>query len=176
MRFLFKFIFTVPAFFLLLPGMAVAAELETKYATVIYKNEAQLRTFNQKLDIGKLSFYIRDTTETVHDEIKQKVDVIIMRVQTVLDMKPEKLHFEIQILDSHREVCTSYKKLYDTDPGFIAFYSVGKNTVYLSLENTRLNVITHEFGHAVIENYFEVSPPRRIHEVLAQFAESHILD
>jgi len=37
-------------------------------------------------------------------------------------------------------------------------------------------VLAHEIGHVVVENYFTISPPQRIHEVLAQFAERHVTD
>lgn len=165
-------IFFITFFF----GFACAAEFETRFATIVYKNDSQLKTFNQKFDIGRLSFYIKDTAETVQDEIRLKLDIVISRIQAILDMSPEDLQFKIFLLDSKKEVFDAYKKLYGSSPGFIAFYSVGKNTVYISLEDTELKVIAHEFGHAVIENYFDVSPPRKIHEVLAQFAESHIYD
>lgn len=155
---------------------AIAGDLKSKYATIVYKNDAQLRSFNQELNIGKLSYYIKDTAETVHDEIILKIDAIISRVQKILDMRPEDLHFIVLLLDTKKEVLESYKKMYGNESGYIAFYSVGKNTVYVSIENTELKIIAHEIGHAIIENYFEVSPPRKIHEVLAQFAESHILD
>lgn len=155
---------------------ASAAELDTKYAAIIYKDDSQLRNFNQELYIGKLSYYIQGTAHTYQDEIKQKIDVIITRLQSVLDMNPANFRFQIVILDTAKEVTDIYKKLYGVETDFLAFYSVGKNSVYVSLENTNLKILSHELGHAVIENYFEVSPPRKIHEVLAQFAEQHILD
>lgn len=155
---------------------ANAAELNTKYAVINYKDDSQLRNFNQELYIGKLSYYIQGTAQTFQDEVKQKIDVIISRVQAVLDMKPTNLRFNIVILDTEKEVTETYKKLYSVETDFLAFYSVGKNSVFVSLENVNLKILSHEFGHAVIENYFDVSPPRKIHEVLAQFAEQHILD
>jgi len=153
-----------------------AAELNTKYAVINYKDDSQLRNFNQELYIGKLSYYLQGTAQTFQDEIKQKIDVIIARVQTVLDMRPANLHFQIVILDTEKEVTETYKKLYSVETDFLAFYSISKNAVYVSIENANLKIISHEFGHAVVENYFDVSPPRKIHEVLAQFAEQHILD
>lgn len=152
------------------------AELKTKYAIIKYKDENQLDEFNQELDIGNLSYYIKDTAQTVQDEIRQKIDIIISRVQSVLDMSPTGLNFKVTILDTKKEIIESYKRIYKSDTNFIAFYSVGENNVYISLEDISLKVIAHEFGHAVVENYFDVSPPRKIHEVLAQFAEQHIYD
>lgn len=153
-----------------------AAELTTRFAVVSYKDDAQLKEFNQELYLGKLSYYIQGTALTFQEEVKQKLDVIITRVQAVLDMRPANLKFNIVILDSEKDVSAAYKKIYGTDSDFLAFYSTGKNTLYISLENANLKVISHEIGHAVVENFFENSPPRKIHEVLAQFAEQHILD
>lgn len=162
--------------FQLLAGSVFAAELNTRYAVISYRDESQLRDFNEELSVGKLSFYIQGTAQTFQDEVRQKIDVIITRVQAVLDMHPARLSFRIVILDTEKDVDDTYKKLYGNSSGFISFYSVGKNTVYIAVENTSLKILSHEIGHAVVENYFDVSPPRRIHEVLAQFAEKHIYD
>lgn len=155
---------------------AYGGELKTNYAVIKYKDEKQLKEFNQELYIGNLSYYIKDTAQTFQDELKQKIDVIISRLQAVMDMRPANLNFKITLLDTKEEIAGSYKKLYKSDTDFLAFYSVRENNVYVSLEDTSLKVIAHEFAHAVVENYFDVSPPRKIHEVLAQFAEQHILD
>lgn len=156
--------------------VAYGAELKTKYAIINYKNENQLNEFNQELEIGNLSYYIKDTAQTVQDEIRQKIDIIISRIQSVLDMSPTGLNIKVTLLDTKKQVIDSYKRIYKSDTNFIAFYSVGENNVYISIEDISLKVIAHEFGHAVVENYFDVSPPRKIHEVLAQFAEQHIYD
>jgi hypothetical protein len=48
--------------------------------------------------------------------------------------------------------------------------------MYLSIRDVKLRVIAHEIGHVVVDHYFDVPPPVKIHEVLAQFAETHISD
>ncbi|MCK5098348.1 MAG: hypothetical protein KAR45_09605, partial [Desulfobacteraceae bacterium] len=66
--------------------------------------------------------------------------------------------------------------IYNIDVKYIAFYSPSKNRVFYSADNAYLRVVAHEIGHVVAENYFTISPPQRIHEVMAQFAEKHVTD
>jgi len=91
-------------------------------------------------------------------------------------MFPAKLKFNIVIHPSTKGVQKDFQRLYRKKVNYIAFYSPGKNTVFYSADNGRLRVVAHEIGHVVAENYFAISPPPKIHEVLAQYAESHITD
>ena len=93
-----------------------------------------------------------------------------------LEMFPKKLGFSIVIQPDAREVQKDFRRLYGVDVNYIAFYSPSKNRVFYSADNGSLRVVAHEIGHVVVENYFTISPPQRIHEVLAQFAERHVTD
>jgi hypothetical protein len=59
---------------------------------------------------------------------------------------------------------------------YISFYSRRDNLVYLSVRDADLHVVAHEFGHVVVEHYFNRAPPVQMHEVMAQYVESHITD
>ena len=78
----------------------------------------------------------------------------------------------------HRAIgdCLSKEGIELADVDYIAFYSPKKNTVFYAAAKTKLRVVAHEIGHVVAEHYFAISPPPKIHEVLAQYAESHIMD
>lgn len=95
---------------------------------------------------------------------------------TVLDMYPQPLNYTIRILPNPRAVAGVFKDLYNTDVDYIAFYSPQLNRIFYSANNGRLRVICHEIGHVIVENYFKISPPQRIHEVMAQYVEKHIND
>ena len=151
--------------------------IETEYTTITYFDPKALRDFNSKLYMGNLSYLLKGKkSETIQDEVKNKIDLIIEKVETVLDMYPPRLRFQIVIHRSTKGVQNSYKTLYNREVNYIAFYSPGKNTVFYSADNAKLRVVTHEIGHVVAENYFDISPPPKIHEVLAQYAEMHIND
>lgn len=172
---------TIPLFGLLLAvsslNSAMGMEFETRYATVIYEDTGALRKFNKKLNMGSLSYLLSGKkSETVEDEVRNKIDLIVEKVETVLDMFPDDIRFTIVIHMAQKGVRASHQQIYGVEVDYIAFYSPSEDTVFYSAKNTSLRVVAHEIGHVVAEKYFVVSPPVKIHEVLAQYAEMHITD
>ena len=162
---------------LIIPELAFGLELETRYATIQYPNIGTLRKFNGKLKMGSLGYLLSGKqNETVEDEVRNKVDVIVEKVRTVLDMFPRDMKFKIVICESTKGVQEEFKRIYRINVDYLAFYSPDENTVFYSAKNINLRVVSHEIGHMVVENYFVVSPPVKMHEVLAQYAEMHITD
>ena len=155
-----------------------AYELRSKYATIIYDNPEDLRRYNKKLYVGgRLRSQVRRyKTDTVEQEVVAKINVITEKAMRVLDMYPRPLKYSIKILPGTDEVARAFKRIYNVDVNYIAFYSPRLNRVFYSSNNGRLRVTCHEIGHVVVENYFKVSPPQRIHEVMAQYVEKHIND
>jgi predicted Zn-dependent protease len=77
---------------------------------------------------------------------------------------------------SKEGVQEDFNRLYGIDVNYIAFYSPTQNIVFYSADNAELRVVAHEIGHVIAEHYFQVSPPSKIHEVLAQYAEKHVTE
>ncbi len=157
---------------------AYGAELETRYATIIYEKDDLLKEFNNRVRLGSLSYLVRDKNSlTIADEVRNKVDTIMDRVQSVLQMFPRNIKIKIVLLPSDDEVSNIYKRKYLRDVDYIAFYAPGDKTVYISVDNVRLRVFAHELGHVVVDHYFAgVPPPGNIHELLAQYVEAHLED
>jgi len=163
---LFLFVFECPAF-----------ELQSRYATITYNDHKDLKKFNNKLYMGRLKSMVKKhRPDTIEEEVVAKINVIVEKTMVVLDMYPPGLNFSIVIEPDEESVQNDFRRLYNIDVTYIAFYSPHKNRVFYSANNGRLRVVTHEIGHVIVENYFKVSPPQRIHEVLAQYAEKHIND
>ena len=156
---------------------ACAFEIATRYAAIFYHDQAALKKFNRSLYMGRLSSRVPKTArETLEDEVAAKIDFIVEKTMAVLDMYPPKLRFSIVIHPDPGHVQQDFKKLYQVDVNYIAFYSPSENQVFFSADNARLRVVAHEIGHVVVENYFIISPPQHLHEVLAQYAEMNITD
>jgi len=154
-----------------------AFEIISEYAIIEYDSEKALKTFNRELYMGRFKYDIRQKgNDTIEDEVKNKVDFIVEKVMRVLNMYLPELKFKIRIHPSKRGVKEDFKRIYNMKVNYIAFYSPSENTIFYSANNAELKVVTHEIGHVVAENYFEVSPPQNIHEVIAQYAEKHITD
>ena len=155
----------------------VAHELDSRYAVITYFDHDDLRKFNNELYMGRLKSQMgRTRGDTIEDEVIAKINFIVEKVMTVLDMFPPQLMFSIVIHPNEKEVQKDFHRIYNIDVEYIAFYSPSKNKVFYSADNAYLRVVAHEIGHVVAENYFTISPPQRIHEVMAQFAEKHVTD
>ena len=158
-------------------SVSFASELRSRYATILYSNEDEVRKFNYEVSLGSLSYLLRNRGSiTVGDELKNKVDVIIEKVESILEMYPKELKFHIVLLPSNNEVQEIFRKKYGTYVDYIAFYSPRDKTVYVSVEDIELTVLAHEIGHVVIDFYYGVGTPRKIHEVLSQYVEAHLKD
>ena len=160
------------------PTTSKAAELQTRYATIHYESEKQLHELNRQLRLRGNLAYLLDRREviTVQDEVVAKIDIIMDKVQIVLEMFPEKLTFKLLLFSTAKDAQAELFKRYQKKVNFISFYSRRENTLYLSAQHSELKVIAHELGHVVVEHYFDKSTPAKIHEVMAQYAVRHITD
>lgn len=159
-----------------LVAVSAADEIICCFAVIDYTDEVTLQEFNKNLDLEKLSYLLREkkTALTVDQEVINKIEVVVERVQAVLEMYPKPFHFQLKILESAEAVQKLHLDKYGREVNYIAFYSPGDNTIYISAKDVSLAVLTHETAHAVLSHYFNVAPSAKIHEVLAQFAEENI--
>lgn len=157
------------------PGRAY--ELDTRYGTVVYEKEELLKRFNDELRLGRLSYLMKNRSSvTLQDEVRNKVEAVFDRVQSVLEMFPRNLRVTIVLLPSDGDVAKVYRGKYQRHADYIAYYSPKEKTIYLSVRDSSLTVVAHEMGHAVIDHYFGVSPSVKIHEVLSEYVEAHLED
>lgn len=163
---------------LLCPLRLCAKEIKSRYITLVYSSEQQLDDLNEQVELGRKldQFARKKNILTVEDEVLAKIDTILEKAETVLDMFPNNLHIRVVLLDSADDVARIYKEKYGKDANHIAYYSLSEDTIYLSVDNARLEVLAHEMGHAIVDHYFDVRPPYTIHELMAQFTEKHISD
>jgi hypothetical protein len=157
--------------------LSAAGQLESRYATIIYDSDDLLKEFNSGVRLGSLSYLMgRKSSMTISDEVKNKIDVIVEKVQIVLEMFPKPFKYKVMLVSSAKEVRKIYRSKYNRDVDFISFYSPGDRTVYISTDDVNLRIFGHETAHAVIDQYFKVSPAVKIHEMLAKYAEAHLED
>ncbi len=157
---------------------AYAREQKSRYVTLSYPSREVLQEFNENLQLNrKLSNAVRKkNVVTVADEVLAKADIIVEKVQVVLDMFPNKYRVRLVLLADSGDVARVYKQRYGKNVNHIAYYSLSEKTIYISADDTRLRVLAHEIGHSVVDHYFKVRPPYNIHELMAQFAEKHVTD
>lgn len=157
---------------------AYSFNIKSRYATIHYSNKELLHDFNDALYLSRSLRRIvnRRSVDMVEDEVSAKIDAIIEKAESVLDMFPNNFHIHIVLLSSRRKVSNVFKEKYGKTVDHIAFYSLSEKVIYISVDNTNIRVLAHEVGHAIVNHYFKVRPPYNIHELLAQFTEKHITD
>jgi hypothetical protein len=164
-------------FVLLAHAAAFEHELKSRYAAVVYSSDDQLRRFDEEISLGSLSYLLRDKKSvTVDDEVRNKLDVLIERVESILSMYPKEVMFTLRLLPSDEEVQRIFKKKYGKEVDYISFYSPRDRTIYVSVRDIDTGVLAHELAHLIIDLYYGIGTPQKIHEVLAQYVESHLKD
>lgn len=151
---------------------------KSRFVTIQCSDTEVLKKFNNNLELGRnlASMIKRKDIITVEDEVYAKVDLIVEKVEVVLDMFPNDIQFNLVILPSRQKVAEHYKKTYGKTGDYIAYYSISQKTIYISAGDVNLRVLAHEIGHMVVDHFFQVRPPYNIHELMAQFAEKHVTD
>jgi hypothetical protein len=156
----------------------MAKEAKSRYVTLRYTSQELLTDFNEEIELGRnLRSFVRKTNVvTVEDEVLAKIDTIVEKAETILEMFPEQLHIKIALLEKSADVARVFKEKYGKNANHIAFYSLSEDTIYISVDDAKLAVLAHEVGHAIIDHYFKVRPPYNVHELMAQFVEKRIDD
>ena len=178
-RFLFPVLFILSWGLAFEAGDVLAQEQKSRYVTLVYAEMKVLQEFNSNLQLNRTleSAIHQKNVITAADEVLAKVDIIVEKVQAVLDMFPDNYHIQLVLLSDASEVAANYKQKYGKSVNHIAYYSLSEKTIYISVTDTRLRVLAHEIGHSVVDYYFQqVRPPYNIHELMAQFAEQHVTD
>jgi len=103
-----------------------------------------------------------------------RVDRIVERVRTFLDMYPPDLYFGIYLFQTYDEIENAYKTMGILGKAPIAFYSHRTKAIYISIEDITDRILAHEIAHAVINFYFVTPPPGKMQEILAQYVDKHL--
>lgn len=150
-------------------------KLSTRYATVLCKDDTLLRLFNRRIRLGTLDYLLKRGSEelSLEGQVSQKVDVIVERVETILEMRPKNFRVVIVVVPSSDDIRSIYRRKYRRDVDFLAFYSPIEKAVYISADDAKSNILAHEIAHAVIDQYFGVAAPAKIHELLADYVSEN---
>ncbi|RKY40948.1 MAG: hypothetical protein DRP85_07550 [Candidatus Makaraimicrobium thalassicum] len=128
---------------------------KTSYCDICYSDDKALSDFFWRISGKRFSF-----TEDI-SLARSRVDRLIDRVQSILDMYPDNLHVKIDLFPE-------YKK------GLIAKYKYRVNTVTVYADKVTDGILAHEFAHAVICNYFDTPPPAKMQEILARYVDKYL--
>lgn len=151
-------------------GFGAARKIESRHFTIYYAPQLDPEALARSLDIRPSERII--SGGTYQNGLAGMVDTLFAQACDILDMQLYSYHGTIKICRDVKQVNSIYRSLFDKDlPKSHSFYLYNTNTIYISAENFKREVLGHEIGHAIISHYFVVSPSVKIQEVLAVFVE-----
>ncbi len=152
------------------------------YATIYVQSGIDLKRAAQKIDVDfarydpveKKIFLEKEMSE--REALANKIDILIRKARKILDMYPQNFRVDIKIYNNDEELRNAYKDIFEEAASHKAFYIHKFKTIYISVDNLSASVLAHEIGHAIIDNYFSVTPPTKIAELLACYVDLHLRD
>lgn len=138
-------------------GFAESSNIfRTKYTTIHYKEDKDLSDFLWRLGGTRIDF-ARDK-----DMASNRVDRIVERVETIIDMRPKDLNVDV------------YLQRGDLKYNEIAFYQYKTNAVYLSVDKASDGVFAHEISHVIVNRYFTTPIPSKMQEIVTQYVDRYL--
>ncbi|MFH1753624.1 MAG: hypothetical protein ABH875_05520 [Candidatus Omnitrophota bacterium] len=128
---------------------------ETRYTEIFYDSDEEIKSFFWRIGGKEIDIY------AYPGFAKSRVDRIIEKVQSLLDMYPDGFKVAIYL-----------RREYES--GHIAFYRQEDRSITVYADRVTENVLAHEISHAVIHAYFGVSPPQKAQEILSQYVDKHL--
>ncbi len=154
--------------------------VNSTYCNVFFKDGVDLSSVNDRIDTYKIDYGLTEKParagNDAKDEIAYKFDLIFSKVQEILDMRPNDLHLNVRIYKGQDDLNRIYVEIFSQDNKFIAYYVFKINTLFASEEKLSANVLAHEIAHCVVDHYFSVTPPTKVAEMIAQYADAHLRD
>ncbi len=156
--------------------------LKTKYVTLKYKTEEDLKAFSQNIKYfpeisasGLKLLYSESESMDFKDELKTKVDVIYKRAQEILDMRKKMDSVKVNVYHSKKDLHEAFFKIYKKKTSLRGWYIFEYNTIYMSIDDMHAGMLAHEMAHSIIDHYLSVRPPSATAEILARYVDSHLL-
>jgi len=154
-----RLIFSIIFIFLLFTSLAFAESqkiFQTKYSKIHYAEDKDLSDFIWRISGKRFEF----STDTAFAQ--NRVDRIVERVETILDMWPQNFNIDIYL---HRG---------ELQPNKVAYYEHKTKSIQISIDNVSDGVFGHEVAHAVISQYFSSPPPSKAQEILTQYVDKYL--
>lgn len=153
------------------PSPQTGKRIYTRYARVSYQSESLLRSFNKRIKPGSLDYLQKSGELSLESQVSKKIDIIVERVETILQMWPKHFTVDITIMPDAGSIRTLYRKKYHCKVNFLAFYAQAERTIYVPADDITSNILAHELAHAVIDQYYGWSRvvSVKIHERLADY-------
>jgi hypothetical protein len=91
-------------------------------------------------------------------------------------MRKQMRKVRVRLFSNRQQLRQAYIKIYGRDSKVRGWYVYDFNTVYLNVSEVHEGMFAHELGHAIIDNFLTVRPPRATAEILARYVDKHLFE
>ncbi len=152
---------------------------QCRFSAIHYQEPGHLERFVQKVQPGPLTLSLNQLFPgsvklTPEAKAGRWVDQLFLRVQAILEMVKPDLKVEIMLFQDQSALSDAFRKITGKPTQAPAFYWRETNTIYLHLEQISPGILAHEMAHAVIANYFVITPPQKVLELLCQYVDREV--
>jgi hypothetical protein len=153
-----------------------AKTIEGKYFTIYYSPQIDASTLAPQLNIQPADEIIAGKSpqkeSPTGSELADMADTLFLQVSDILDMHLYSFQGKIKICADDAQIERIYGTLFNASLHHRkSFYVYALNTIYISLDNFKREILGHEMAHAIINHYFVVQSPVKIQEILSMYVE-----
>jgi len=131
-------------------------DFRTRYATVYYEDDNDVNLFLWRIGGGRFEF------STSAELALNRIDRIVEKVGTILDMRPRDFTLNVYLL---RE---------PPGPDNFAYYDNKTKSIYISIDNSSQGIFAHAVAHAIINQYFTPPTPSKMQDILTQYVDRYL--
>lgn len=155
-------------------------KIETKHVTFLFNTENDAMVFRREINYpssNSLAGLFGGTDKGDNQrKLIRNVDLLFEKVQSILDMKKKMGKVRVRVFSNKGQLCEAYEKIFHGKCNVRGWYLYEFNTVYLNVKDVHEGMLAHELGHAIIDHYLDVRPPRATAEILAKYVDQHLFD
>jgi len=153
-------------------GFGPAKRIETGRFTLDYSSGLDLGELARGLNIGVADRLLAGQPISYSGDLADMLNALFTRVCDILDMQLYSFKGNIKVCRDNLQLAGIFANLFNSDlKNKRSFYVYELNTIYISPEGFKREILGHEIGHAVISHYFVVLPSVKVQEVLASYVE-----
>jgi hypothetical protein len=158
-------------------GFGQAEKIRGEFFVVYNLPQIELSSLVRQLNITPTDRLLAGKSikegSSTEEGLADALDVLFLWVSDILDMHIYSFSGNIKVCLDQEQVNGIYNDMFGRDlPSFAySFYVYDTNTIYISAEHFRREVIGHEMSHAIINHYFPIQAPVKVQEILSKYVE-----
>ena len=153
-------------------------KIENGSFVILYEPDVKLKKVYGKLRRRRFrvngKWVKADGSSDPEDKVNRRVEMLLARVQEILDMHPSNVYFTIKIYKDQKSVHDKYREITGTRKKIKAFHDTKYHTIHISEDDISDSVLSHEIAHVVTDKHLMIRPTRDAREKLAIYVDTNL--